>query len=438
MRPLTSAGDISFTVKNTFLEFQREQDSLSLLSACGSESERAATEPTPARRKLFCDSDSYVESESTDSNEAVKGLHLTQTKITKAAATCRYCDGIAACRFCDEPRSSMQLDARHRRKRGTGLRRPQGLAEDTDADGLALPTRQELAEAMQKISKAAAHYRVPIQAAELGLLSKEKAIHVTFQPGVIGFDVEEGIVVRVSEEGQARREGVKVGWRIKAVDGQACESFFDEHFENAKMGNKPYRVTFSKALATEKEIEDDVKNWPSAYVSSNLGDSTLSSSNESSVVTSVSSRCSQKDDFMKLWYCRDEPHLAGSTTPIVLLTGFFTHLRAQVNVAPGDSLEWTKHVKFGVEPQLPEGLCLNEATGGVSGIPVKVQETASTHYITANIHAFAPGGIPIGMVTLASCNFVVRILDSQSYLICWTEETTDGLALTLKTNDTTF
>jgi hypothetical protein len=283
---------------------------------------------------------------------------------------------------------------------------------------------------MRKISKAAAHYRVPIQeAVEFDLHSNAKAVDVTFMPGQIGFDVEEDIVIGVSDEGQARREGVKVGWKIKAVNGQACDSFFDDPFESAKVGKKPYRVTFLK------EIEDARHE---ALVPYKAGDTALANIEENSYAWAEKLDRPRKDDFMKLWYCRDEPQLTGNASPVVLIAGFFTKLRAQVNIPPGGETEWTKYVKFHVEPQLPEGLCLNEATGAVTGVPLNVQETASTHYITANIHAFAPGGIPIGMVTLASCNFVIRILDANKYNVCWTEETTDGLVLKLTSEDSTL
>jgi len=77
-------------------------------------------------------------------------------------------------------------------------------------------------------------------------------VTVTFQPGPLGFTRQEGrgIVVLI-QEGQAQREGVKVGWSIKAVNGQACENFDDEVFEEAKNGEEPYEVTFSTVRAIE-------------------------------------------------------------------------------------------------------------------------------------------------------------------------------------------
>jgi hypothetical protein len=199
----------------------------------------------------------------------------------------------------------------------------------------------------------------------------------------------------------------------------------------------PKMLSSPTAKYSSPEVEDSVRHEflqtsPVTYVSSNEGESMPPISEENSFTSSEKSHCPRKDDFMKLWYCREEPHFPGNTPPIVLVVGFFTDLQAQMKIAPGGTLEWTKHVKFVVEPQLPQGLCLNEATGGVSGIPLKVQETASTHNISAIIHAYAPGGISIGKVTLGSCNFVVRVVDGRGYQICWTEETTEGLALKLK------
>jgi len=87
----------------------------------------------------------------------------------------------------------------------------------------------------------------------------EEAVDVTFMPGQVGCDIEEDIVTDVYDEGQARREGVKVGWKIKAVNGQACNSFFDDLFEKAKVGKEPYRVTFLKAVTDIADAKESAK-----------------------------------------------------------------------------------------------------------------------------------------------------------------------------------
>jgi len=70
-------------------------------------------------------------------------------------------------------------------------------------------------------------------------------VTLQFLPGTIGI-IQSGDLVRDIQPGsQAAKQGVRPGWRIKAVGDATCRSFVDKPFRDAAAGAVPYTITFS-------------------------------------------------------------------------------------------------------------------------------------------------------------------------------------------------
>mmetsp|Transcript_6949 Transcript_6949/g.11204 ORF Transcript_6949/g.11204 Transcript_6949/m.11204 type:complete len:304 (-) Transcript_6949:53-964(-) len=79
--------------------------------------------------------------------------------------------------------------------------------------------------------------------------SQDAEITVEFQLGAIGISHKQDVITEVEKDSQAARLGLEHGWRIIRVGDQECKNFRDEVFKKARMGTKPYKITFLKATA---------------------------------------------------------------------------------------------------------------------------------------------------------------------------------------------
>jgi|Transcript_121718 hypothetical protein len=91
-------------------------------------------------------------------------------------------------------------------------------------------------------------------------------IIVTFQPGRIGISYDGNLIKKVHEGGQAQQQGIMVGWSISEAQGQKCNSFDDQIFQDAQNGKTPYQVTFVKAEAPRGWQTTRKKYFPDALL----------------------------------------------------------------------------------------------------------------------------------------------------------------------------
>lgn len=97
--------------------------------------------------------------------------------------------------------------------------------------------------------------------------AKDEVI-VTFFPGPIGLvHLPDGTVDEILPGSQGEREGVKVGWRIVAVNQTKISGFHEKAFTDAKDGDKAYTVTLVKGDARSVSSgEQDMSKQPKCCV----------------------------------------------------------------------------------------------------------------------------------------------------------------------------
>lgn len=109
----------------------------------------------------------------------------------------------------------------------------------------------------------------------------------------------------------------------------------------------------------------------------------------------------------------EERHIKGDpSTPQVLRvrTGAFTNFSAHVDIMSEKYGPLSEHFKFMVDAALPAGLALNESTGQICGTALKAQDP-TVRTVTINIDATGKGGVPLGLLPLASCTIIVNVVD---------------------------
>mmetsp|Transcript_112057 Transcript_112057/g.327747 ORF Transcript_112057/g.327747 Transcript_112057/m.327747 type:complete len:668 (-) Transcript_112057:182-2185(-) len=132
---------------------------------------------------------------------------------------------------------------------------------------------------------------------------------------------------------------------------------------------------------------------------------------------------------VRYWY--GEEHAAGQGKNLTLVTGQCVHLPAHVQVDAEKQQGLQDCLNFSVWPALPPGLEWDTKTGLISGTPEKAQPPA-VHTFTASIAATGPGGIDLGQVHLASCQFSLGVVDLRQFALSWGDLEASGTSLTLK------
>jgi Fe-S cluster biogenesis protein NfuA len=121
-------------------------------------------------------------------------------------------------------------------------------------------------------------------------------ITVTFQPGQLGLSYTDEEVTEVTEDGQADRAGVEVGWQIVGINGEECDSFGDERVFAAAKGDAPFTMTFNKVelpktLPLTVEAVEGVLNEIRPYLKNDGGDVKLKGIEGAKVIVELQGNC---------------------------------------------------------------------------------------------------------------------------------------------------